>query len=205
MEKLTIYKSKKIILEHKIIYSIMFLSIIFIFMCIFVVKIDAEKKLLDSRSWPSELMKNDVKYTQYFKSNVNDLSGVGIKFSTYRKENKDGSLIIKLYDQNNNLIKESKINVEDIKDNQIKNIEFDKIKNSMNKNYKIELFFDEYNEDITLVNWNTKADENNFLECNDIKTNSSIDLILRGKAKDKTLLYYPLFVILICLVVLVLI
>lgn len=206
MEKLTIYKSKEIILEHKIIYSVIFLSILFILFCIvFGVKITKEKNLLDTSNWPSESMQNGIKYTQYFKSNVDDLSGIGIKFSTYRNENKNGSLVINLYDQNDNLIKYSKTNVEDVKDNQVMYIEFDKIKKSKNQNFKIEIYFEEYNENIVLVSWNTKADEDNFLAYDDVKTDSSIDLVLTGKVRDNTVLIYPLLVLLICLIWLVII
>lgn len=195
-------KFMKRIIEHKFLYFIILISILFIvFYFICGVKITTQVYISNNTAYPTEIIKNQTKYTQYFKCNIDDLNEIGIKFSTYMKNNKNGYIRINLYDENDLLIKSSEIKVENIKDNQFVYMGFDKIKDSINKKYKVEFFYEKYNEDITISYWETQADEENYLKVNDDKTNSSIQLILTGEKNDYTVLYYPIIAILICLIV----
>lgn len=197
---------KNKIMEHKYLYIIIFISFLFIlYYFVFGIKTYSQSYLTNETVLPSEMMKNGTTYTQYFKSNIESLSEIGIKFSTYMNNNKNGSIVFKIYDEKNDLLKEDEIDVEDILDNQIVYIDFEEIKESLDKEFKVEFYFNKYSDGITLSFWYAQPNEYNYLVVNNEKIDASINLVLTGKSNDYTVLWYPLMLILICFMIITII
>ena len=139
--------------------------------------------------FPDAIMENKKMYAQEFKCNINNLNGVGIKFSTYNIENKNGKIKIVLTDlNNNNVIFNKKVNLNNIIDNDIYYISFKEQKGVLNNTYKLELYYDEF-EDNSLTYWYSNENVNYNLNYSE---NKEMYLIYKGYKNSYNIIWYIL-------------
>ena len=125
--------------------------------------------------------KNQV--SQKFFSKVDDLESIEIRFGTYTKKINNRIVNLKIYDENNNLIRESNIKSEEIEDNQFVKFEFDKINNSKSNYYAITLECSECTDQEKLaVYGKSESTEFNKALINQNPTNLTLTLILDGNS-----------------------
>ena len=183
MKIINFYKQN---LVYKLLITV--LSLIVIILIVFPKKVDSYK-WSGKDDFAAEIIKEDKIYSQEFVSNVNKLSEIGIRFSTYQVNNKNGKLNIKVVD-------EKKKNIYKLEDNKIFYIKFNEINNSKNKKYTIEFKYSDYNDGNSLTYW-AFNDSNKKMKINGKNTNYSLNFSTKGKALDYSLVWYPIVIIVI--------
>ena len=154
-----------------------FLIIIFIILMLFSFTLPVKVKTIEKISsdmYPLPKLEDGEVYESHFKTSLNDISSIGMKFATFSENNEHGKLKIKIED-GEKVVTEQIVDVEDLKDNEMYYIDFPKQKMSKNKDYKILLSYEEYYDDISLTLWgNFINSKSNYTLKNGQSTNMAI-------------------------------
>lgn len=189
---------------NKIIFSISLLSIIsIIFLIIFPFQSKIEvNSVSTSNIYPSQIMEQNKKYIQKIKSPLNQISKIGMTFSTYNLKNNSGTLHVKITDDNNETFYDNIIPLSNLDDNKKYFFEFNTIKNTKNKIFNIEMYYEDYKKNNSLAYWYAVNSSDYFLNISGEDTNQNIIYIIDGKVSDYSVVWYPLMVLSICLTIL---
>ena len=189
---------------NKIIFSIALLSIIFIiFLIIFPFQSKAEvNSISTSNIYPSQILEQNKKYIQKISTTLNQISSIGMTFSTYNVKNNSGTLHVKITDDNNETFYDNIIPLVNLDDNRKYFFEFNTIKNTKNKIFNIEMYYEDYEKNNSLAYWYAVNSSDYFLNISGEDTNQSIIYTLDGKVNDYNVVWYPLMVLSICLTIL---
>jgi hypothetical protein len=147
-------------------------------------------------------MEQNKKYIQKIKSPLNQISKIGMTFSTYNLKNNSGTLHVKITDDNNETFYDNIIPLSNLDDNKKYFFEFNTIKNTKNKIFNIEMYYEDYKKNNSLAYWYAVNSSDYFLNISGEDTNQNIIYIIDGKVSDYSVVWYPLMVLSICLTIL---
>ena len=180
-------KNRKIILI--IIIALCILSLLF------PISIKLSDKIGTTRYTMGELKENDI-VEAHFKPNVNKMSNFGVRFATYNKLNKHGSIKLSLK-EGENIIKEEVIDLKDIYDNEVYFLNFDEQINSNKKEYTLIMSFEKYYDDVSITLWCDQfMNDNNYILLNNDSVNLSLYYELTGYKKTRNIFSYFIMLLL---------
>ena len=143
------------------------------------------------------VINKDTTLTQKFTSTIDTLDSVELTYSTYERENKNGSMVIELFDDNNNKLYYEKYDVSKIKDNSYIRLEFDPQYNSKGKEYTIVVNFEGLTSDEIITFWAVADRDPDLQSTNKVKVNDAIRVYQYGDSKS----YFYTFVFIIILLI----
>lgn len=157
---------------------------------------------VDGTLYPSQVITKDEKISQEFYANVDNLNEIDIKFSTYNVVNKDGSILVKLTDDKENVLFSKEVSLYELKDNESFVMKFEKIKHSKNKKYTINIEYTDYHKGNSLAYWyENKLTGDNLLKVNNREIERSLYFEEYGTKKNYYLLFYLAFAFVINMIV----
>ena len=135
---------------------------------------------------------------QELEINCVEISNVAIRFATYQNdENNEGLIHVKMTSiDDNQILFEEDITIEKIKDNQFYYIPVTNKKKSKSKKYYLEITGKEVSKKTTLAIYGYETDDNKLV-INDTINSKAISVICNCTRRNKSLLIYLAFYILI--------
>ncbi|MGN0973216.1 MAG: DUF2142 domain-containing protein [Bacilli bacterium] len=149
---------KKYINKKNIILILLFFVSFILLLCsvLFHFSVPSEVPYNDSDAVEFSVEENTI-ITQYYKSNVDNLESIKLHYNKIDVEN--NKVFISIYDYNDNLIYYNDINNGQKFDGMYLNLKFDKVKNSLNKKFKLKINIENINNDeLILYRLNKKVD-----------------------------------------------
>ena len=143
------------------------------------------------------VINKDTTLTQKFTSTIDILDSVELTYSTYEHENKNGTMVVELFDDNNKKLYYEKYDVSKIKDNSYIRLEFDPQHNSKGKEYTIVINFEGLTNEEIITFWGVADRDPNLQATNKVKVNDAIRVYQYGDSKS----YFYTFVFIIILLV----
>ena len=190
--------------KNMILVIISIISLISIFiLIIFPYKSNVEVASISGTNlYPSAVIEPNKKYVQTVNCNLNEINKIGLTFSTYYAENKNGTLHVIITDEEDKNIYDNIIPLNDLKDNVKYFFNFENIKDAKNKTFKIEMFYEDFKKNDSLAYWYGNTTTDNGLKINEENTSQVIAFTLTGKNNDYSIIWYPLIILFICLTIL---